>query len=269
MIRINGIVFGNENFRNGEAIYRIPVLSDKENVITLFYENNKDIGDLVIANSYISYHVPNQNKILIMPYLPYSRMDREITDQIFTLKYFADFLNGMNFHKIFVADPHSKVSSELIKNLEEIDIQSLIISEVIPQIDIDFIMFPDKGARDKYTNKYPELSQTYKIIYGQKKRDLANNGKIIEYNIIADGFDLKDKAVLIIDDISSFGSTFIHASTALKENGIKKVYLFVTHAEETILKGNLLDSDYVVKVFTTNSVLRSLSHPNLVVFDIF
>ncbi|WP_353107232.1 hypothetical protein [Acetoanaerobium noterae] len=269
MLKINGEIFGDEEFRNKEAVYKKPKLNTDINTITLLFESNKDIANLAMAHSYLNIHAPEQKKLLLMPYLPYSRMDREINDQIFSLRYFADILNNMSFEKILLADPHSKVSSDLINNLEELNIEDIILDEILPKIDIDFIMFPDKGAKEKYTKKYLKLCKKHKVIYGQKKRDLSNRGKIKEYSIIAEDIDLKDKSVLIIDDLCSFGNTFKHASSALKSEGVDKIYLFVTHTENTIFQGELLDSSDIEKVFTTNSILRSQSHPKLLVIDIF
>jgi len=269
MIKINGKVFGNEEFHNGEVIYMKPELDNKENVITMFFENNKDIANLVMANIYLDKTAPSCGKRLIMPYIPYSRMDREINDQIFSLKYFAELVNSMNFNKVIVGDPHSKVSFELIKNLEEVDIESVIRQNVLTEINIQTIMFPDKGARSKYTEKYSNLCEEFEVVYGEKKRDLANRGKIVGYDIFTNDIDLTGKNVLIVDDLSSFGNTFKFASKALKDCGAKNVYLFVTHSEDSILKGDLLNIDSLQKVFTTNSIIRSSTNPNLIVINKF
>ncbi len=303
MLKINGQPFSDEEFKNNEAVYKKPVLYKDINIITMMFEDNKDVAHLAIANSFLNFHLSNKHnlkekttnrfneenlptstdkvektncygqfktkKVLLMPYIPYSRMDREIDDQIFSLKYFADVLNDMKFDKVIVADPHSKVSYDLIKNLEEVNIENLITNEVLSKINVDFIMFPDKGAKEKYTQKYLNLCAEYKIVYGEKKRDFKNRGKIKEYSIIADDMDLKGKSVLIIDDLCSFGNTFKYASFSLKTQGVDKIYLFVTHTENTVFQGELLDFSDIEKVFTTNSIIRNQSHPKLSVIDIF
>jgi ribose-phosphate pyrophosphokinase len=269
MLKINGKIFGNEEFRNGEAIYIKPELSEDLNTITMSFQDNRDIANLVMANIYLDTVVPGCEKRLIMPYIPYSRMDRDTNDQIFSLKYFAQLINSMNFSKVIVGDPHSKVSLELIKNLEEVNIEDTIREKVVKELNLQAIMFPDKGARSKYVEKYATLCSEFDVVYGEKKRDLANRGKIVGYDIFTKGIDLTGKNVLIVDDLSSFGNTFKFASKALKDCGAENVYLFVTHAEDTILKGDLLEVDSLQKVFTTNSIIRSNTHPNLIVFDIF
>ena len=60
--------------------------------------------------------------------------------------------------------------------------------------------------------------------------------------------------VLIVDDICSKGGTFYYSAKALKELGAEKVYLYISHCEHSIFEGELLKSDLVEKVFTTNSI---------------
>ena len=118
MVKINNYTFGNETFKNNEAIYKSVPLNDSLNVVKMVFENNKDITDLLFAVSYIRENKAEAQIELNMPYIPYSRMDREINEQIFSLKHFAKIINAMSFSKVRVYDPHSIVSRELINNLE-------------------------------------------------------------------------------------------------------------------------------------------------------
>ena len=64
--------------------------------------------------------------------------------------------------------------------------------------------------------------------------------------------------MLIIDDISSTGSTFFHSANALKKLGVNEVALYVTHCENTILDGELVkDTSPIDRIYTTNSILRN------------
>lgn len=67
---------------------------------------------------------------------------------------------------------------------------------------------------------------------------------------------VKDKGVLIVDDICSRGGTFYHAANALKEAGAKNIYLYVTHAEHTMVEGDMYNQDIVKKIFTTDSIFK-------------
>ena len=65
---------------------------------------------------------------------------------------------------------------------------------------------------------------------------------------------------LIIDDISSYGGTFLHSARKLKELGASKVYLYITHCENTILKGELINSGLLERIYTTGSIYTG-EHP--------
>ena len=92
---------------------------------------------------------------------------------------------------------------------------------------------------------------------------MNNRGKILESKLIgAEDIELRNKKVLIIDDICVYGNTFKFASIALKEKEVKDVYLWVTHCENAVFDGPLLSEHYVSKIFTTNSIVRK-EHPDV------
>lgn len=66
--------------------------------------------------------------------------------------------------------------------------------------------------------------------------------------------------ILIIDDISSRGGTFYHSAKKLKELGANKIYLYVSHCEETILDGEVFTSGLIEKVFTTDSIFTDKAY---------
>jgi ribose-phosphate pyrophosphokinase len=67
MLKINGEIFGDEEFRNKEAVYKKPKLNTDINTITLLFENNKDIANLAIAHSYLNIHAPEQKNFCLCP----------------------------------------------------------------------------------------------------------------------------------------------------------------------------------------------------------
>ena len=77
---------------------------------------------------------------------------------------------------------------------------------------------------------------------------------------------VKDRNILIIDDICSKGGTFTHTAKALKAAGADEIYLYVTHCEPTIYKGSVLTDGLIEKVFTTNSIYVGAS-PKVVVLN--
>lgn len=104
------------------------------------------------------------------------------------------------------------------------------------------------------------------IVFGIKKRDWKT-GKILGLDVISDT-DLTDKRILIVDDICSRGGTFKFSSIKLKELGAKDVALYVTHCEDTIKDGELLTSDLISKIYTTNSICH-IKHDKIEIINEF
>jgi ribose-phosphate pyrophosphokinase len=235
------------------------------------YENDRELVALVyLANHLRASGVTKME--LVMPYIPNARQDRvKRAEDIFTLKYFAQMINSLGFDKVRVLDPHSNVSAALIDNLE-VKTPYLYITEAFSRIVIleknaysiddmeqiyrDLVLFyPDEGAMKRYSE---EKNLVAPYSFGIKKRDWKT-GEILGLDVM-NGEIVKDKTVLIIDDICSKGGTFYHSAKALKELGAKNVYLYVTHCENSILNGDLIKSGLIKKVFTSDSLI-TVQHP--------
>lgn len=186
---------------------------------------------------------------LDLPYVPNARMDRvKNNDEVFTLKWFADFINSMSFEEVRVLDPHSNVAPALIDRcvtLFPLDCIDTTINELCA--DDPIICYPDEGASKRYSDRI-KSDYTFCI-----KRRNWRDGQITGTTLM-DSEKVKNRNVLIIDDICSRGGTFIHTAKALKEAGAKKIYLYVTHCENTIMKGDVFKSGLIEHVFTTNSI---------------
>lgn len=211
---------------------------------------------------FVAQHLKDKCKgaylVLHMPYIPNARMDRtkhQFTE-VFTLKYFADFINSIGFNEVHVLDPHSNVSEALF-NKVVIHTPTNIVKKILnnPTNDITMLYFPDEGASKRYKDEF----KAWPYLYGEKNRDWET-GKIKGITVRNPMCLPKDKIrgahVLIVDDICSKGGTFYHGANALKELGVGQVDLYVTHCEMTIQKGELLKSESpITKIYTTNSLL--------------
>ena len=117
--------------------------------------------------------------------------------------------------------------------------------------DFDVVFFPDEGACKRYKDMEVIKELGLPIAFGIKNRDWKT-GEILGLDVV--GADVKDKRVLIIDDICSKGFTFYYSGQKLRELGASDVRLYITHCEDTIKNGNLLNADVVSKVYTTDSI---------------
>lgn len=249
MIKINQCEITVGHFPDGTQNLHIPEAANKSNPIYIEWKYERD--EELVTLMYVSMHFKALPKILIMPYIPNARMDRvKNPGEVFTLKYFCEFINSLGFEKVYVLDPHSDVSAALLDNVFVIQPTAKITTVIKDINNNDLVLFyPDNGAAKRYSDL---ISKPY--CYGIKNRDWAS-GKILSLDVITNGIDLAGKDVLIVDDICSRGGTFFHSAKKLKELGVSKIYLYVSHCENTIKDGDLLkDIDLVEKIYTTDSI---------------
>lgn len=197
---------------------------------------------------------------LYMPYVPNARMDRvKNCDEVFTLKWFAEFINSLHFSYVQVFDPHSNVSEALINHVEPIaahDCIESVIDELNGKRNMNVLLcYPDEGASKRYSAMF-QMDYVFCI----KHRDWRT-GKI-ERLELTDPEKVAWRNVLIVDDICSRGGTFIHTAKALRGAGAKEIFLYVSHCEDTILQGDVLKDGIISHVFTTSSILRA-SHEKI------
>lgn len=203
---------------------------------------------------------------LILPYIPNARMDRvKSGDEVFTLKWFAEFINSLNFSKVVVLDPHSNVATALINRIcvmEPGDNIRLAIKCVQADTGNDDVLmcYPDEGAAKRYSDL---MGREY--VFGIKHRDWRTGE--IEGLELANRDKVAGRNVLIVDDICSRGGTFTHTAAALKEAGAKEIFLYVSHCENTIFKGSVLTDGQITRVFTTNSIYRG-EHEKITVLEL-
>ena len=220
--------------------------------IRWMYDNDAECMQLW----YLVKHLKSAGNPLLyleMPYIPNARMDRvKNRDEVFTLKWFAEFINSLGFESVKVLDPHSNVAMALINRAETMDVKHYIdyaIQWMVSQAMNPLLCYPDEGAAKRYSELLP-----MEYVFCIKHRDWRT-GKI-ERLELTEPEKVNGRNILIVDDICSRGGTFTHTAKALKEAGAEEVMLYVTHCENTILKGTVLTDGLISRVFATDSILR-------------
>ena len=277
MIKINKTVVNINKFPDGTPKINIDPDHIKARTydgstwidIDWFYESNDELFYLLLVKKLLESHFTDVKYSLCMPYIPNARMDRtKNDDEVFTLKYFCDFINSLNFTAVYVLDAHSDVSTALLNRCTCENPQEYIDDIIINPSDNLVLYFPDAGAAKRYADLFPELM----YCYGEKRRDWKT-GKILGLDIRSNGVDLTNKTILMIDDIISYGGSLFHSAKALKDLGVYKIYTYATHTENNILdkeKGTLikaLEDGTVEKLFTTNSIFTK-KHQKIEVIEL-
>lgn len=243
------------------------VNKNSPNIISWFYDSDEELYTLKSVVHWVRRIAGKRNPIcLTMPYCPYARMDRvkDFKDNA-SLEVFANDINMLDFEDVWVYNVHSVVSEALINYVTSCKVDG-DVEKVIEKYDPDVVFFPDEGACKRYSDLQAVKNSRCDVGFGIKKRVFRTN-EILGLDVIAD-FDLNGKKVLIIDDICSAGGTFKHSAKKLKEMGATDVALYISHCEDNIQNGDLLKTDLISKIYTTDSILK-ISDPKIEVIRKF
>lgn len=254
MIRVNNKELDIKCFPDRTKL--IKYLTDTEEVkITWRYDNDEECMGIFFLVKHLKAHGVKKIE-LFMPYIPNARMDRvKNSDEVFTLKYFAEFINDLKFDSVEVLDPHSNVSTALIDNISIIEPTDIILNllETVNSDGNTILFFPDEGAMKRYSHIASKCDIPY--VFGMKNRDWRS-GEILGLEVLGKTDAVPGKNILIIDDICSRGGTFLHSAKALKAMGAAEIDLYVSHLENSVWEGDMIKSGLVRNVYTTNSIYR-------------
>ena len=260
MIRVNGNpIETNKTFPDGALALKSPANTSISPIHIFWnYENDAELFAVICLRKKYS----DKEAILHLPYLPHARMDRVKNDEdVFTLKYFCEVINSLNFKKVCVLDAHSNVGLALLDRVIQMPVEKHISSAIEVHDNGNLALFyPDEGSVKRYADMFPKIP----FAFGMKKRDWVS-GTILSLEIMQ-AENIVGKDVLIIDDICSRGGTFYHAAKALKEAGAKSVSLYVTHCENTVLQGELFSSKLIDTLYSTDSLVHCEELANKIIY---
>lgn len=216
------------NFPCGEMHVRIASteasqLNSAPTIYFNFERNDEIIELLFVVDALKRMGIPPRQ--LIMPYIPFARQDRvAVNGECFSLKVFADLINGLGFDEVLVTDPHSDVATALINNCEVIKQWEVFNDFLLNQTDY-WLISPDSGALKK-TYELASKVASLGVIECSKKRNVQT-GEIT--GVVAHIDDLRRKDCYIVDDIADKGGTFIGIAKELKKKNCGKIVLMVSH----------------------------------------
>lgn len=269
MLKINKNDVNVNKFPDGTLLLKEQISEDcgqgekkRKATITWLFENNEELVTLIYLTGHLRAHGVTELS-LDMPYIPNARQDRvKAAEDVFTLKYFAEVINWLDFDSVTVLDPHSSVSEALINKIL-VRTPEPFIHKVIDRIGGEeglTMFYPDEGACKRYSGMF-----RLPCAFGIKNRDWET-GDIRGLDVSGMTDCIQGRKILIVDDISSKGGTFYFSAKKLKELGAEEIYLYISHCENTILEGDVLTSGLIEKVFTTNSIFTEKDE-RIEVFD--
>lgn len=173
----------------------------------------------------------------VIPYYGYARQDRKAKarDPI-TAKLVADILTAAGADRVLTMDLHASQ----IQGYFDIPLDHLLGAPILSKYFVEkgfadrddiVVVSPDLGSVTRARKFADKLHAPIAII--DKRRPKANVSEVM--NIIG---DIKDKTVILIDDMIDTAGTITNGANALVEMGAKEVYACCTHA---VLSGPAID----------------------------
>lgn len=206
--------------------------------------------------------------IAIVPWLGYSKQDKVFRPgEPLSVKVIAKIIQTTPIKKIITFDLHNPAIMGFFETpLKNINASGLFLDYFKSQLESnDYIMVsPDAGAVKTSTQFANKLN--IPIAYLNKKRDLKTGKVIIE------GIDrsIKNKDIIILDDMIVTGSTLLSASNYLKRKGAQSITVVATH--HLYLNGvqQKLEKAGINTFLITDSIKKpiELSSKNLQIFSI-
>ncbi|WET40996.1 ribose-phosphate diphosphokinase [Citrobacter enshiensis] len=232
----------------------------------------RDMNDFMLLAQLVEA-VRHQTDVLVshleLPWLPWARQDRHmVTGDSFALKVFARQLNTLKFDKVKVLDPHSDAAAAAIDNMvavpQEVCLrQSATLRRQFQQHAL-MLVAPDAGSLKKI-DAVARAAGTAEYAILSKKRDVAS-GNLTGFSLVAG--DVKDRDVLIVDDLCDAGGTFIGSAQVLRDAGARSVSLYVTHGIFSKGVEHLFANGIDALYSTTSLAAPTLAHPQLELIDI-
>lgn len=189
---------------------------------------------------------------VITPYLGYARQDREfLPGEVITMKVMAKLFKAVGVKKLIVVDVHSMIGLKHFKfptkNISAIP--ELVKFTKKLKIKNPLVISPDAGGKDR-AKDFAKLLGT-EFIFLDKKRD-RNTGqvKIVSKNISI----VKDRNLILVDDMISTGGSIIKASKFLKTQKCKRIFVACTHALLINNAERQIKKAGVTKIISTNTV---------------
>ena len=239
-------------FPDGESkITLIGKISKKKSIVLQSISPPVDTNLVQILSLITKAKENSSEVIVVIPYMGYARQDREfLPGEIVTMKVLGKLFKSAGASKIIVVDIHSSIGLKYfsIKTKNVTAIPDLVGFFKKLSLKNPLIVSPDQGGKERAKEFAKEFNSDY--ISLEKTRD-RKTGKV---KIKTKNLEVKNRDLILVDDIISTGGSIIKATQFLKKQKCKRIYVACTHAllmndaEKKIKKAG------VTSIISTNTI---------------
>lgn len=205
------------------------------------------IGDALKANDC-------GKMIAVIPYYGYARQDKaHRLGEGVSARVMARLIEAVNYDKAIAVDLHSETVAGFFKipvcHLSGAD----VFIPVLNKLNHDFaVVAPDAGAAKRAQKFAEKLDAPLCLI--EKKRNLDKLHQLESIHLIG---EISGRVAVLVDDVTTSGSTLVKAAYALKQHGASYVIACVTHADFVEGTHKVLQDSPLDKIYVTDSIVIS------------
>ncbi len=244
------------SFSDGEIRVRIPENLRRRHVFIIQPTSvpvNDNLMELILMID-AAKRSSAEEIIVVLSYYGYSRQDRKEMPRVpISSSAIAGMIVNAGASRIVTVDIHSEQQQGFVK----IPWDNLYGSySLIPEIKSQklkelVIAAPDKGGMTRATGYAKRLPNSSGIALVYKERDIAVNNKTEALAFIG---DVREKDVLLVDDIIDTAGTIVSAANYLKGQGARSVRAAATHG---LFSGQSLEKitkSYIDEIIVTDTI---------------
>jgi len=187
----------------------------------------------------------------IIPYMGYARQDREFLDgEIVTIGVVGRLLKASGVKKVLTVDIHSKLALKELKiSSENVSAMEVLVKHFKKMKMKDpLVISPDLGGQIR-AKEFANMLKTDSIAL-KKHRD-RKTGKV---KILSEKVDVKDRDLIIVDDMISTGGSIVKATKFLKKQKCKRIFVACTHALLVNDAAKDIKNAGVSQIISTNTI---------------
>ena len=188
----------------------------------------------------------------VLPFYGYARQDRKDQPRVpITAKLIANLLVAAGVNRVLTMDLHA----QQIQGFFDIPVDHLYAAPVMyeylraKKLNDLVVVSPDVGGL-KMAHAYSQTLEASLAIVAKRRKSAT------EVESMAVIGEIRDKNVLLVDDLTETAGTLTQAATILKEEGAKQIMACVSHAILNDLGIERLRKSGIDELITTDTVLR-------------
>ena len=239
-------------FPDGESKITINQIPKKSIVVVVQSTYPPVDSNLLELLSIVSKVQKFSSKVYaVIPYMGYARQDREfLGGEIVTIGVVGRLLRSAGVKKVLTVDIHSKLALKELKiSSENVSAMDVLVKHFKKlKMKEPLVVSPDMGGQER-AKKFANLLKT-DFIALKKHRD-RKTGKV---NILSDKVDVKNRDLVLVDDMISTGGSIVKATQFLKKQKCRRVFVACTHALLVNDAAKKIKKAGVSQIVSTNTI---------------